>query len=99
MNKYTVKIVADTNDGDYVTKLTDITLEELLLIEAVAQVVREHGNAWKNQQQGDPIDQYGGRLAEEDIEDFDGYVPYDEYGVHTIVSIEFTPIINWEKIL
>lgn len=92
-------IEADTNDADYVTEMTEVTpetLEPLLPIFTAIkdmtvkhQTDRNHYN-WPNSEcASDTVESvYEDILTEEQIELFNEYTPYGEYGIHTIKSIK-----------
>lgn len=95
---YTLYVVADSNDGDYLTKDTaGLTLEYIQkfvpLIEAIKKVRRYN---WytadryeKVKKEADPSQLYP--EFKELVEEFDELVPWGEYGVHTITEIYYMP--------
>lgn len=93
-------ISADTNDGDYVSLKTPITeeeLEKILPVIAVLKEKKEKNRGWASHNwvtldcarsaQDYPENMYFGLLTPEQIEMFQEYVPYGQYGTHTIVEI------------
>lgn len=46
-----------------------------------------------------PREFYQGVVSEDTIELFEEFLPYNEYGFHTIVSIEVTPLVKKTKLL
>lgn len=88
-----VYVVADTNDADYVSLLTPIESDkDRDRISFIAKAIKECGERhnWPTGEYEDstPEKLYAGQLSEDDIEFMSNYVPYGEYGVHTIVSIK-----------
>ncbi len=96
-------IKADTNDADYVHAIIEdewhLKPENLNRFKKIAQVVKDnkveskyggHHN-WDNGEyarEGDePATMYEGLLTKDDRDFFEEYIPYGDYGIHTIVSI------------
>jgi len=97
-------IKGDTNDGDYIHRITFIDEEELKLIVKVAGLIKEEDNGkhWPTGEQsnGTEIDEmYGDKLTGEELDKFEGYVPRGEYGIHTIESIEVHRVVETNKLL
>lgn len=90
---YEIVITADTNDGDYVTKISDITSEDLKrftpLISEIAKRVNNHN--WVTSEYGDDEDRPENMYSQfaESVEEFGEFVPHGEDGVHTIESIVY----------
>jgi hypothetical protein len=90
---YEIVIVADTNDADYITKISNITPGELErftpLIAEIAKKVKHYN--WDTSVYGDDEDRpeimYSQFAAL--VEEFGGFVPHGEDGVHTIESIVY----------
>lgn len=89
---FELKIVADTNDADYETALTAVSMEEIQALLPIIAKIQPEAHNWENGHQGDLTVQYAGILTEEEIELFSNYLPYGEYGIHTIERIEYYPI-------
>lgn len=47
----------------------------------------------------EPREYYHGVVSEDVIDLFEEFLPYSEYGFHTIVSIEATPLVKKTKLL
>ncbi len=101
--KLYLEIKADTNDADYVTCRTIITQQQIdrlkPLIEAIKNNPDSHNwitSEYFSDDHKRPEDAYGqfGKLVEE----FEDYIPYGEYGIHTIKSITLLRAIE-EKLL
>ena len=90
-------IVADENDGDYVTEISKITPEELERLIPLVEKVKANCGAWPNGEQGDAADEYD--WPEEDIEFFGRFVPYGQYGISGIESIEYYPLPEKVRLL
>lgn len=105
MTQYELKIVADTNDADYVTEITTVTMQEIEDILPVIEAIKnckKHFNWSKGEyarrdEMPDKI--YAGILTEDQIEMFNDYCPYGEYGIHTIESVEYYPLPEKVKLL
>jgi hypothetical protein len=95
---YTLYVVADSNDGDCLTKETaGFTLEQiqkfLPLIEAIEKARRYNWYTADRYEEvkseSDPSELYP--QFKELVEEFDELVPWGEYGVHTITEIYYIP--------
>ena len=90
---YEIVIVADTNDADYITKISDITpgkLERFTpLIAEIAKKVKHYN--WDTSAYGDDEDKPEIMYSQfaELVEEFGDFVPHGEGGVHTIESIVY----------
>jgi hypothetical protein len=89
---YEIVITADTNDADYVTKISDITPGELeRFTPLIAEIAKVKHYNWDTSVYGEDEDRpeimYSqlAALAEE----FGAFVPHGEHGVHTIESIVY----------
>lgn len=117
-----VTIVADTNDADYVTEISDIddTFEHDFgdLITAIknfkpytvkrrstSAIDWTHSHNWPTgeclrEDLGEkPPEKIYPQFSEELIEAFGEYLPYGEYGIHSIKSIGITTIAEEKKLL
>jgi len=96
--KLLIIITADTNDADYISSHHYITQEELPRLISILKVIRnlKHEYNWDNSDYTDqtPQDMYQGSLSVEDIDWFDGLVPFGENGIHMIESIKLYHVIN-----
>ena len=94
-------IKADTNDADYITSERSVTDSDLEVIRKVCKVIKEnsgpHDIKWETGEIGNPYDTWGKLLTELEIEIFDNYVPYGEYGIHTIEAVELHKVEVLEK--
>jgi hypothetical protein len=103
-----VIVTADTNDADYVTQQQYIRDEkELVELKRILGIIKAKTKSmgkWShNWPTSDYVDQtvqdlYKGVLTEEEIEWFSGYVPYGEFGVHTITSVVVYHVEKEEKL-
>ena len=89
---YEIVITADTNDADYITKISDITRGELeRFTPLIAEIAKVKHYNWDTSVYGEdedrPENMYSqlAALAEE----FGAFVPHGEQGVHTIESIVY----------
>ena len=83
-----IYIEVDTNDGDYVGDLKGISVSELSRFKEIAEKV---GDGFANWAEGDcaettPEDAYP-QLNGEEIEFIGDFMPYCEYGFHTVEKI------------
>ena len=106
--QYELVIVADTNDADTETQITKINQEELNELLPIFEVIKEkperaHRYKWPTKerltQYDSPQDIYG--LTDAQVELVNEYVPYgdDEWGIHTIWSVEYYPLPTKTKLL
>jgi hypothetical protein len=89
---YEIVIVADTNDADYITKISDITPGELeRFTPLISEIVKVKHYNWDTSVYGDDEDKpeimYSQFAAL--VEEFGEFVPHGEDGVHTIKSIVY----------
>jgi DNA polymerase III alpha subunit (gram-positive type) len=90
---YEIVITADTNDADYITKISAITPDELErftpLIAEIAKKVKHYN--WETSENGDDEDKPEIMYSQfaELVEEFGEFVPHGEHGVHTIESIVY----------
>lgn len=101
---YNIIVKADTNDADYVTKITKITEEKLETFRPLFKAIKEYQgdyNWWTfDSNNPTPTIIYKGVVAENVLDSFSWYVPNGEDGVHTIESIELFPYVDMiEKII
>jgi len=107
--KYKILVKADTNDGDYITKVTDWTEKNYTTTYAklirICKAIKDCkiGHNW---QRGDcandnqiPEIIYKDILSEEDIDFMDDLSPYGEYGIHTIESVKILTIEKEENVI
>ena len=111
--KYEIAITADTNDGDYITEVSEISEEDLDTIKPLIQAIKEfkpyknkythhHNYPWGEYVRDDMGEKSARELYkfdEEIFELFEEYIPYGEYGIHTIESITICPLQKKTKLL
>lgn len=107
MAKY-LKIVADTNDADYVTeetKIEDWVEANLDTILKVGRGVLKYGRENRYKHNWDDMDHsaayldtYEGVFSEEELGIFSEVCPFGQYGIHTIESIEIREVVTIEKL-
>ena len=96
-------IEADTNDADYVTRLTDITSlteEQMKELTYCINIIKKHftqpwahfiGCKWNTREMDDDEsveEEYKGELTSANIEFMEDYIPYGEFGVHSLQTIQ-----------
>jgi len=107
---FEITIVVDTNDGDYVTEVCQITEYKLNkikpLIEAIKNFKPYNGHTSNypigeccRSDLGEKTPQELYKFEDKIFELFEDYCPYNEYGFHTIKSIEVCPAREKEKLL
>ena len=94
IKKRHILIVADTNDGDYVTKFTRITVAQIKLIEPVIARIKENLGDYSTGELGDSAEELYGDMPDVDL--FDSFVPNSELGINTIKSIEIYEVVGKE---
>lgn len=89
-------VTADGNDADYVTKVSEITEDQLANIMPIINKINNYKGNYNWPDNGyrgiNPMKLYN--LTSEEYDNFSGYIPYWEEGVHTITDID---IIIGEK--
>lgn len=114
--KLKVLVKADTNDADYVTKLTSVDKSRVPDVEAIAKAVSEfkpykvhiegmdwtHNHNWPDSEYSrsdlgeKTVEQLyvsTGKLTADQVEWFrDSFVPYGEYGIHSIKEIKILKV-------
>jgi hypothetical protein len=94
--QYLIIISADTNDGDYVHDLKEVSESEYNetykdLLSKVSKAISKRGGTWGRgeiqNRHNDPRIIYKDVLTEEEIDAFDYLAPHGEYGIHSIGSI------------
>ena len=111
--KYLVIVKADFNDADYVEESTfNATEEDIKFVRKVAKIVLNYKKPeWKPWEwdhnwpdieswshEVTPYKMYKDVLTENEIENFDGFLPYHEGGIHSIESIEIIKYDSVEKL-
>lgn len=109
--KYELVVVADTNDADYDTRIETVTQAQIdyliPIIEKIKAVPRKDRVGtyqWPTQyrlrQYKSPQDTYG--LTDEEVEILnEDFFPFgdENYGIHTLISIEYYPIPEKVRLL
>lgn len=104
---FEIVVVADENDADYLTKISTIDLETLKKLMPILQVIKNNDNVWEDGERGSPYSTYGHGddiadddpdyygpvlLTKDQIKLMEKYMPYSEYGLHTLISVEYYPL-------
>lgn len=101
MQKYII-VKADTNDADYITKKSKITDEQIKKIKHITKIISKNDNSWGKGEVGynDKFeDRYKDLLSEEEMNLFENFTPFGEWGIHSIESVEILEVTNEEKLL
>jgi len=106
-----VIVKADCNDADYLHEITDkygTKPEDIEKLKRIANIIKDSKKNkgynvynWHTSEYGSgpsPEKMYEGELTEEEIEWFQDYLPYGEYGIHTIEEIRILQIESEEVI-
>ncbi len=107
MTKYELYIEADHNDGDYITEIHTVDTETIERFEPMFKALKDFDNGTRRPQsnnfeqggRGDCSEYYIPIVGKELFEEFSEYVPCDEYGVHTITSINYYELPNKIKVI
>lgn len=102
--KTVLYVVADTNDADYITgEFPAVAEYDIQLIEKVSSVLKKGGHNWVTSEYArvgeSPEEMYADVLTPEEIDQFEDFVPYGEYGIHTIVTLELRKIEILKKFI
>lgn len=114
MSDLEITIIADENDGDYITAVTIISKEGLDRLRPIAEKIksfkpykskgRTHTHNWtigeclRDDLGEKPPEEIYG-LSEEDMEFFEEFLPCPQHGFHTIERIEVCPKQNKERLV
>ena len=106
MGEYELMIEADYNDGDYVRKgstLTEAELKELLPMFEIIKACKDRHN-WPSFEGGDVAKLYPEFFVINDegyclYDVLAEYIPYAEYGVHTITKVEYYKLPKKVRVL
>ena len=98
-------IKADCNDADYLYSFNEINDSVIPLLDRVLSAIKpcKKSHNWPSSEYADstPEELYEGKLTLEEIEEFQGYLPYGEdgMGIHTIEEIKIFEIASETKLL
>jgi hypothetical protein len=105
MTKFII-VTGDENDGDYISRATKITEEELKEIRPVIEVLRKEGKdrdgynwATYDSADPDPYKKYKDILTDMQIEMFNEFVPHGENGISSISELKILTVTNIEEII
>lgn len=97
-NYYRLDVVADFNDADYLETSNKISGKDL--VRFISIMVRLKVNKWNNRRwtTQDQIRSSGDYaspqvihdLTDDEVEFVNGFIPYHEYGIHTIDSVSYS---------
>jgi hypothetical protein len=95
--KTMIYIVVDTNDADYVGRLTDISDipdEDMASLVKIATIVsKRSGHNWPSNEDEESVSCcYEGELTEDEIDLLCEYLPAAEYGFHTITKLSILQV-------
>lgn len=97
------KIKCDTNDADYISEFIPLSQEDKVLLEKLAEILKtKETRRWGTNdcaERYNPHELYSEYFSEEEIDLISELLPYNEYGVHSIDSIEFFDVNSTRKIL
>lgn len=107
-SKLYIVIEADTNDGDYITEIAEISQKELEQIEPVFKAIKKQKQRhnWptfegRRSEEKSPYELYvdSGLITEKQYDIFNEFVPHGEWGIHTIESIKVFEVVNEKNYL
>lgn len=99
--KFLLEVAGDANDGDYVRKLTELQEVQLpLLHKLVAALKAESGN-WPSSEYADGWveDIYAKYFTEDELDKVQDWIPYGEYGIHTVENITVYEFVGKTELL
>jgi hypothetical protein len=110
--KKVVIIEADTNDGDYITRNIELNNTRKCSGKFTEELIHKVCGALKDPRyrnwvtteyisdnEQEPKEMYKNKLTQDEIEIFNGEVPFGEHGIHTIVSVRILEITSDEELL
>jgi hypothetical protein len=107
--EWEITIIADTNDGDYITAITEISDEDLEKIKPLIAAIKKKTEELRGTYNSHNYDtsEYGDcdyaekypNFTPNDHTFFQEYCPRGEYGFHTLDSIEITPLVKKVQLL
>ena len=98
-------IIGDTNDGDYITSINEITEETVMAIQPVIEAIQAHdrkyglyggdGN-WPDSEYSNTTvaETYEDILTDEQMELFQNYCPRGCGGIHRVVEIRIFSVAD-----
>ena len=89
---YEICAMVDTNDADYEYGVNPATQEDIDRLIPIIEVIKLKGNShnWENDHSAEDIQrELYPNLSVDDIEFLMEFLPWPEYGFHTIKSIEY----------
>ena len=98
--KIYVEITADMNDGDYVSKRTEIDETWISKFQPLIDSIIQNNYKWSKGEYVDTtfMDQYD-EFEKDLLHDFDKYVPYGKHGVHRITGLVILKVASENKLL
>lgn len=99
--RFLLEVVGDANDGDYVRQLTEVQEGQIALLHKFAHVVKIENGNWPSSEYADGWveDIYGPHFTENELDEIWGWVPYGEYGIHTLIDITVYEFIGKTELL
>lgn len=103
--KFQLVVEADTNDADYITKLTDVSLETVEELRPLFNAILKNDGEWitsayqKYIMKDGPYKMYGKDIEVSLIDKFKSMVPYGEHGVHSIETIKLIQYCDVETFI
>lgn len=98
-NKKYIIIEGDSNDADYIMDMNEISDKEIIEILPMIEAIKSKSNDGECQHNF-PSSEYSEGSVEElygnvmGFKLFDDFVPYGEFGLHTITSIKIVKVIE-----
>lgn len=105
MKKETLLFVeVDTNDADYISEEFIIDPKDMVTIRKVCNLIKNEKpldyHNWATGEHGSARDSWTEeQLSDEEIDTFNDYIPYFEYGTHNINRVEIREVSILEKLV
>jgi len=112
MSEYIITVTVDCNDGDFLTRDEEISEEKLKFIHPLIEEIRnykgyynyplyygEYYNYISSKYRGATPEEIYPDISEDVFEEFNNYLPFWEYGFHTIKSIYIQPVSSRTRLL
>lgn len=102
MKKYVI-IEADYNDGDCVSRKTEVEDSDIEVIKKVCKLLKKD-SGWGNREARDEGNNpyrfvENKKLTEEEVDLFSDLCPSHEYGIHSIESVELLEVVKETELL
>jgi len=99
--QFLLEVVGDANDGDYVRELTELQEVQLPLLHKLVAALKANYNYWPSNEyvDDDVEDIYENYFTEEELDEVLDWIPYGEYGIHTVNDITLYEFVGKKELL